>query len=350
MVGDPADLILANIFAFGGRNFDTHMALSAMLKGADDLQTHVRVYPERPGLGDYLGRGYVIQRPEVPGTSGAASVTLEDTSADFAIAQFAKSLGDIPTWQRFLLRSGNWRNLFDTETKYIRARAPNGQFLPEFSPAKSDGFVEGNAAQYTWMVPYDLGGVIAAVGGPAAAKARLDDYFSEYGRWTGSGYTPHFFISNEPSFGNPWIYNWTGHPWRTQEVVRKSLLDLFTDSRGGIPGNDDLGATSSWAVFGFLGIYPEIPGIGGLTLNTPTFSQVTLKFPGHDLNIRAAGAPDMPYIHNVSLDGKAVRDLWIDWAQLQSASELNFRLSKQPVQNAPEVPPSFAPPGLQVAQ
>ena len=342
MVGDPGALIVANIYAFGGRHFDTHQALTAMVKGADDPLTHVRVYPERPGLQDYLSKGYVVQRPESPGTSGAASVTLEDTSADFAISQFAKDLRDNATWKRYLLRSANWRKLFDSETKYIRARDQNGQFLPEFSPAKTDGFVEGNAAQYTWMVPYDLGGVIDAVGGPEAAKARLDDYFSEYGRWTGSGYTPHFFLSNEPSFGNPWIYNWTRHSWRTQEVVRKSLQDLFIDGPGGIPGNDDLGATSSWAIFGFLGIYPEIPGVGGFTLNTPTFPEVTVKLAGHDLHIRAVGAPEMAYIQSVSLDGKAVRNFWIDWDQMSEATELRFVLSQQPDRSTWDVPPSFA--------
>lgn len=341
MVGDPSDLILASIYAFGGHDFDTRAALAAMLKGADDSQTHVRLYPERPGLEDYLSKGYIAQRADTPSGAGAAAVTLEDTSADFAIGQFSKALGDATTAQKFLARSAYWRNLFDPQTRYVRARDQEGEFLADFSPSKTDGFVEGNSAQYTWMVPYDLKGVIEAVGGPEAAKTRLDDYFSEYGKWTGSGYTPHFFISNEPSFGNPWIYNWTGHPWRAQEVVRKSLQDLFTDSPGGLPGNDDLGATSSWAVFAFLGIYPEIPGVGGLTLNTPVFPSVTLKLEGHDLHIRASGAPAMSYIQSVKLDEKPVRTTWLEWETLKHSSELSLTLSDQPTKEAGELPPSF---------
>jgi predicted alpha-1,2-mannosidase len=343
MVGDPSDLILASIYAFGGRDFDTRAALAAMLKGADDPRTHVRLYPERPGLNDYLSKGYVAQRPDTTSGSGAAAVTLEDTSADFAIAQFSKALADSATAQRFMARSAYWRNLFDPGTKYIRARDQDGTFLPDFSPSKTDGFVEGNSAQYTWMVPHNLKGVIEAVGGPEAAKARLDDYFSEYGKWTGSGYTPHFFISNEPSFGNPWIYNWTGHPWRTQEVVRKSMQDLFTDSPGGLPGNDDLGATSSWAVFAYLGIYPEIPGVGGLTLNTPAFSSVRLNLAGHELHITARGAPEKQYIRDVTLDGKSVRRFWLDWEVLKQSSELDFVLSGEPAKGPFEGPPSFEP-------
>jgi predicted alpha-1,2-mannosidase len=301
MVGDPSDPILASVYAFGGRDFDTHSALAAMIAGADNPRTHVRAYPERPGLHDYLSKGYVVQSfPILPG-NGAASITLEDTSADFAISQFAKAMGNEAAAQRFLTRSANWRNIFDPETKYIRARGEDGKFLPDFSAAKTDGFVEGNAAQYTWMVPYDLRGVIEAIGGPEVARTRLDDFFSDYGRWTGSGYTPHFFISNEPCFGDPWIYNWTGHSWRTQEVVKKTLHDLFTDSVGGLPGNDDLGATSSWAVFAYLGLYPAIPGVGGLTVNTPEFPSVTLNLGGHPLQIRAAGAPEKTYVKSLSL-------------------------------------------------
>jgi predicted alpha-1,2-mannosidase len=343
MVGDPSDQILASIYAFGGRDFDTGAALAAMLKGADDPQTHVRLYPERPGLEDYLSKGYIPQRADTPWTTGAASVTLEDTSADFAISQFAKALGDTATEQRMLARSANWRNIFDSELKYIRARDGEGKFLPNFFYAKTEGFVEGNSAQYTWMVPYDLQGVIEAVGGPEAAKTRLDDFFSEYGRWTGSGYTPHFFISNEPCFGNPWIYNWTGHPWRTQEVVKKTLHDLFTDSPGGLPGNDDLGATSAWAVFAYIGLYPEIPGVGGLSLNTPTFPAVTLNLGGHELHIRAAGTPERGYIQNVVLDGKPVPSLWLDWERVKNASVLEFTLIAEPSKEVGGPPPSFSP-------
>jgi len=193
------------------------------------------------------------------------------------------------------------------------------------------------------MVPYDLHGVIEAVGGPGAANARLDDFFSDYGKWTGSGYTPHFFISNEPCFGNPWIYNWTGHPWRTQEVLRKTLHDLFTDSPGGLPGNDDLGATSAWAVFAYIGLYPEIPGVGGVSLNTPTFPSVTLNLGGHELHVRAAGAPEKAYIQNVALDGKPVRSLWLDWERVKNASLMEFTVSTEPSKEVGDPPPSFAP-------
>ncbi len=339
MVGDPSDLILANIYAFGGRGFDTTLALKEMLRGANDPEARVRWSTERPHLDEYLRRGFVQQ--DIGNHIGAASITLEYTSADFAISRFAKALGDTAAARTFLMRSGNWRKIFDPDTRYIRARAADGKFLPEFDPGSGVGFVEGNSAQYTWMVPYDLGGVIAAIGGPDEANARLDKYFSQYGRYKGG---PYFRISNEPSFGCPWIYNWTGRPWRTQEVVRKTLMDLFSDTHGGIPGNDDLGATSAWAVFAQLGIYPEIPAVGGFTLNSPIFPDVTLTLGAHELHIGAKGAPDEIYIQNTVLDGKVVSN-WIPWDKFSTAKRLEFTLSALPDKAAGQTPPSFAPAG-----
>ena len=337
MVGDPSDGIIASIYAFGARDFDTKAAFQAMLRGGDHPETHVRLYPERPRLAELLTDGYIANDGLI---NGPASVTLEDENADFSIAQFAASLGETTTSERYLERSDEWRKLFDPDTKYIRARGTNGEFLPDFKPEKIDGFVEGNAAQYTWMVPYNLKDLVAAVGGPEATRKRLDDYFSRYGTWYGG---PYFFIANEPSFGNPWIYNWTGHPWRTQEVVRKTLDDLFTPSPDGEPGNDDLGATSSWLVFANLGLYPEIPGIGGLTINTPVFPQAELKLGSHTLRISAPGAPEKRYVGSLLIDGKPVRNWWLDWGTLQNANELEFTLTGEPNYDPGSTPPSFGP-------
>jgi len=337
MAGDPSDPILASIYAFGGHDFDTKAALTAMLHGATDPKAHVRLYPERPGLADYMSKGYIPESDEI---HGAASVTLEDTNADFAIAQFAKAMGDEKNEQEFLKRSAYWRNIFDPDTKYIRARDANGKFLPDFTPGKSTGFIEGNSAQYTWMIPYDLKSVIAAIGGPETSKERLDSYFSQYGEFEHLD-EPYFFIGNEPSFGDPWIYNWAGYPWRTQEVVRKTLGDLFTDTPGGEPGNDDLGATSSWVVFAALGFYPEIPGVGGVTTNSPLFPKVKLLLGDHPLEIVAAGAPEKKYVKAISLDGSPIRNWWVDWSRLSKANTLEFTLSDTPNHDAGEAPPSY---------
>lgn len=347
MVGDPADVILASIYAFGARDFDTASALRAMLRGANTPDLKIGTHPERPDLRSYLERGYVYYDGDAnhdeEGTenNGSASVTLEYLSADFAIAEMAKALGDSADAEKFLARSADWRKSFDPETRYIRPRDKNGNFRPDFDPAHLDGFVEGNSAQYTWMIPYDLRGLMAAIGGPAAANARLDAYFSRYG----GGHEPYFDIDNEPSFADPWIYNWTGEPWRAQEVVSKTLRDLFTAQPDGLPGNDDLGATSAWVVFAQLGIYPAIPGVGGLTFNTPAFPEATLQLGDHSLQISAPGAGQAPYIESISRDGHPIRNWWISWEDISKASRLNFSLSAQPAREsgADGTPPSFSP-------
>jgi predicted alpha-1,2-mannosidase len=267
-------------------------------------------------------------------------LTLEYENSDFSIAQFAMSLGNREIAHRYMNRAGMWTRLFDPETKYIRARGLNGKFLPDFKPEQQDGFMEGNAAQYTWMIPYDLNGLIRAMGGADAANARLDNYFSQYGTWNGG---PYFFIANEPSFGDPWIYNWTGHPWRAQEVIRKTLTDQFPDSPGGEPGNDDLGATSSWIVFADLGLYPEIPSVGGFTVNSPSFPRETLKLGDHVVEIAAPGAPDK----SLSVDGKPISNWWIDWSALSSARKVEFTLSGKRNMNGGEAPPSFGAPAAE---
>jgi predicted alpha-1,2-mannosidase len=324
MVGDPSACILAAFYAFGARKFDTKRALEFMLRGADDPQARSRRYLQRPDLAEYLDRGWIAERG-IPGR-GAASVTLEYQTADFAIARFAAALGDEKNARRLEERARQWRKLFDPETRYIRPRGEDGRFLPGFDPAKTSGFVEGNAAQYTWMVAWDLPGLIDAIGGPASARDRLDHYFSRYADLDAGG--PYFAMWNEPSFGSPWIYNWTGHPWRTQEVVRKSLTDLFTDEPSGLPGNDDLGATSSWVVFAQLGIYPEIPGVGGLTLNTPTFPEARLHCGRRVLRISAPGAPEKKYVEHVTLNGQPVRNWWLEWDALGSHARLDFKLAQ----------------------
>jgi predicted alpha-1,2-mannosidase len=337
MVGDPSSAILAGIYAFGARDFDTKAALAAMLHGANDPQARSRAIPVRPYLDQYLQLGYIDSAVRgYPPTS----IALEYESADFAISQFAKSLGDTADAHTFLQRSSQWRKLFDPDTRYIRPRTADGTFVPG-DPGSEKGFVEGNSAQYTWMIPFDLKDLIQAIGGPDAVNSRLDQYFSKnYDEKTRG---PYFFLGNEPCFGNPWIYNWSGEPWRAQEVVRKSLHDLFSAQPEGLPGNDDLGATSSWAVLAQLGIYPEIPGVGGVTLNSPTFPDVTMMIAHHKLHIAAPGAPENLYIQKVTVDGTPVENWWIDWNHLSKASKIDFTLTAQPDKSPGQQPHSFPP-------
>ena len=212
--------------------------------------------------------------------------------------------------------------------------------MPDFTTEKTIGFSEGNSAQYTWMIPWDLKDLVSAIGGPDATNSRLDDYFSRYSDW-GVNNAPYFFIANEPSFGDPWVYDWTGKPWRTQEVLRKTIGDMFMPTPDGLPGNDDLGETSSWLVFAELGFYPEIPAVGGVAISNPIFPKVTLKLGDRVVEITAAGAPEKLYVQNVAVDGKPVQNWWLDWNAVRHSNKIDFTMASQPNKNAGATPPSF---------
>ena len=174
----------------------------------------------------------------------------------------------------------------------------DGEKAPQaFTPSTGDGFVEGTAAQYVWMVPFNEAGLFQAMGGTAKAAARLDRFFyDEHGAPAVTEAGPlHAELNNEPSIETPWLYDWAGQPWKTQQLVRQVLNTIWRNAPDGIPGNDDLGEMSSWAVFASMGLYPEIPGRAELVLGSPLFPSITVHRPGGDVRIVADGAaPDAP--------------------------------------------------------
>jgi predicted alpha-1,2-mannosidase len=357
MVGDPADLILAGADAFGARNFDRGAALGAMLRGANTACQSVRdgnTYVERQGIAEYLRLGYVPAESNSPlgnattvfnpaGVWGSAATTLEYAAADFAIAQLASHLGDTGSSARFLQRAGNWRKLFNPATGYVQQRSATGAFSSDYDPANGDGFVEGSGGQYTWAVPYDAAGLIAAMGGRDTAAKRLDAFFAKLNAGPNAD---HAFLGNEPTLGTPWLYAWLGQPYKTQRIVREALRTLYSASPGGYPGNDDLGTMSAWYVLASLGLYPAIPGSDTLLLNSPSFRRARLQLAGGILDIRAPGASDAnAYVRRIELRGRSVPRPWLRWNDLARGGTLRFRLVTEPDPTwgalSSDAPPSF---------
>lgn len=356
MVGDPSVPIIASAYALGARNFDTRTALKFMVKGAIDPTAKSKTYEQRRGLAEYIERGYIPM--EQKGLRGSPSVALEYMIADFALARFAGAHGDAKTHQDMMRRAGRWTVLFDPEHKYIRGRWSDGSWLPGFdfkamlykpelpwSPSSHKSYVEGNAVQYTWMIPHNMRGLFDRIGGDEAVIKRLDDFFIELNAGPDR---PHFFIGNEPVFGVPWAYNYARQPWKTQAVTRRVLTELFTADAGGLPGNDDLGATSSWIVLAALGMYPATPGVGGFTLNSPLFPVTTLRLKDgtREVRITASGAAaNAPYVRSLRLNDKPYDSTWLSYEQIADGGTLRFALSKTPnvrwATAASSVPPSF---------
>ncbi len=348
MGGDSADNILAGGWAFGARDFHVQEALREMVKGATD--THGPLgqgwYVERPGLPQYLHKGYVddeLTTSSAPVPNGS-SETLEYAEDDFSIARLAAAAGDPALAQRFLRRSMNWQNVFDTATGSICARQASGAFVQTAINSNGQrGFQEGNAAQYTWMVPQDLHDLIAAMGGRAKARRRLNTFFS---RLNAGQAAPYAWLGNEPSLGSPWVYLSAGAPWRTQKVVRRAIDTLYSDTPAGLPGNDDLGTMSAWYVWSAIGLYPQIPAVRGLDVGSPLFSHITVISPaGPTIEIDAPGASAAtPYVHALSVDGRPTQRPWLE-LPLAGTVRLHFTLGSIPDRHwgsgAHDAPPSF---------
>ena len=348
MSGDPADAIIAEAYAMGVRNFDAEAALTQMKKGATQLPTAVQYgqgwYVERPQLAPYLAMGFMPNgfvttghTPVVSPVDVGASATLEYAIDDFSIAQLSNALhsGDTATYDTYMSRAQNWQNLFNAANGYIGTRDGSGAFMAG-DPTTTDidgtndqhGYAEGNSAQYTWMIPQNLNALFAAMGGKSAAIARLDAFFSQL---NAGRVSPHEWAGNEPNFGSPWLYDYAGQPYKTQNTVRQIVNTLFNTTPAGEPGNDDLGALSSWYVWAALGLYPETPGTPTLALNSPLFPQATITLAGgHQLVINGNGAAaNAPYVQSLQVNGLTSQDTSISVTDVLSrpgATTLDFTL------------------------
>jgi predicted alpha-1,2-mannosidase len=367
MNGDPAAPALADIWAFGGHDFDARSSLASLVRAADHPTTddldkagcEVECVGERPGLDQWLKLHYI---PVGAPSWGPAADTLEDVAAEFGISSLAERLGETATSQRFAARAQYWRNIWNPkatpEGGYFQNRNADGSWAlvrddgdkapHAFTPATGDGFVEGSAAQYVWMIPFNVHGLFEAMGGKEKAATRLDAFFyDEKGAPAVTKAGPlHAELDNEPSIETPWLYDFASQPWKTQQLVRQVLNTIWVNAPNGIPGNDDLGEMSSWAVFASLGFYPEIPGRAELVLGSPLFPKAVIHRPGGDVTINASGASaDTPYINALKIDGKSASTTWLPESFAEHGGTLDFTLSNTPNKSwgtsDGDQPPSF---------
>ncbi len=337
MLGDGPSAIIATAHAFGATHFDVWSALTAMEKGALDPNTTSGGVKVRTALTEFLQLGYVPTSQSVSG-----SRTLEYTTDDFAISRFVLALGDAAKAGYYLRRAQNWKNL--VHEGYLVPRHTDGTFVAYDQPWNGLDFAEGSIAQYSWMVPFNMRGLIDRTGGNAAAVARLDTHFTEFNAGPWSEFS---FMGNEPSLKTPWVYAFAGAPWRTQDVVRRAAVQLFRNSPDGLPGNDDLGTLSSWYVFASIGLYPHIPGVGGFVVGSPMFTSVQIHLAnGNTIRIDApAASAATPFVQSLKVNGKEHNSAWIPWDALKSGGTLEFALSGVPNRewgaDPAQAPPSF---------
>ncbi|MEV6596098.1 GH92 family glycosyl hydrolase [Actinoplanes sp. NPDC051346] len=327
MPGDPGPIIVGSAYAFGVRGFDTAAALALMKKSATGGSIQGSVL--RGNHNTYMANQFIPGNP---------SETLEYASSDFAIAQFAKALGDSSAYATYSARSQYWRSLFNGESSYIHTR--DGGWRQPLNPAQESPYVEGNAAQYTWMVPHNLGALITLMGGPATAVQRLDHHFTEL---NGGLSRPYFYIGNEPEHNVPWTYNAARKPAGASDAVRRVMAESFTTGAGGLPGNDDLGATSAWYVWSALGFYPVTPGADTLAVHGALFPTVLIQRGPGDITITGGSAANR-YVQALSVDGTSTSHSYFRYGDIADGATIAFTQGGTPSAwgtGAGDVPPSF---------
>ncbi|ORW44191.1 hypothetical protein AWB90_16855 [Mycobacterium paraense] len=354
MSGDNVVPLIVNLYAYGGKDFDVGAALRYMVDAATKGGAGRDGYVERPGIATYLGLGYAPHTVEFGngGWIADASITLEWSVDDFSISRFADALGDAGTAATFQTRAQYWQNLFNPTTRYVSPRGAMGFFRegPGYidSPRAfgQDGYDEGNAEQYVWWVPHNVAGLVTALGGRAAVADRLDRFTTKLNVGPNA---PYLWAGNEPGFGVPWLYNYVGQPWKTQLTVDR-VRGLFGPKPDGEPGNDDLGAMSSWYVWAALGLYPSTPGTPILTVAAPLFDRVVIALPaGKFMRISAPGASGphhLRFIGGLSVDGRPTDRTWLPESIIRTGGEVAYSLAAYPDKSwgtaESAAPPSFA--------
>jgi predicted alpha-1,2-mannosidase len=340
MTGDPAASIIATIYAFGGTNFDTATALSAMIRQATKPN---RI---RTGLNYLRSLGYLPMNGTYPCCDhyGRATTSLEYNTADFAIGAFAEALGDSANARRFITCAQDWKHLVNPKDRYLEPRLLNGSFPSHYDPTSTAGWVEGDGSQYTWNVPFNLSELFQALGGKQAVISRLDHFFTHF---IGQLNSPYAYMGNEPSYAVPWEYDYADAPSRTQAVVREIENTLFKTGPAGLPGNDDLGELSAWSVWAALGMYPETPGTANLVLASPLFPSITIqRSSGQTITIHAPQASADTYnVQSLSVNGAAWSAPWLPPSFIESSGTLTYILSTRANTNwgadATYAPPSY---------
>jgi predicted alpha-1,2-mannosidase len=331
MTGDPGPIIVDSMYQFGARNFDTAAALSLMDKASNGGTAQGSAIRGRQG--DYTSHQYIY---------GNASDSLEYSASDFAVAQFAKALGDTAKYNTYSTRSQWWRNTFNTESQYVHVRNSDGSYPWPLDPASQSGYTEGNAAQYSWMVTYNQSSVINLMGGRQTAVQRLDHHFTEL---NGGLSRPYFYIGNEPEHGVPWAYHFAAHPSGTSAAVRRVMSESFTTGAGGLPGNDDLGATSAWYVWAAMGMYPPTPGADTIALHGALFPSIFIDRPSGDIQINATNAGSSnQYVQSVSVNGTSTQKTWLRYGDIANGATISYTMGNTASNwgtDPANVPPSF---------
>lgn len=329
MIGYHAVSVIADAYAKGNLPGDPRRALEACLRTA-----RTGYYD---GLEHYMKLGYV---PE-DRSGSSVSKTLEYAYDDWAIAQMARGIGDSAAAREFTARSGNFRNVFDTKLGFARPRLSDGSWRNGFNELSThgQGFIEGNAWNYSLHVPHDVPELMRLLGGKRAFTRYLDslfmmhlpdEFFAETEDITREGIIGNYVHGNEPSHHVPYLYAWTDQPRKMQERVRQILRAKYSNTPDGLSGNDDCGQMSAWYIFSALGFYPVAPGSDRYIIGSPLVKSAVIRLEnGRTLTIEARNQGEQNvHVRRVLLNGKEWKERWFRHADLTGGANIVFEMEK----------------------
>lgn len=331
MIGYHAVPVIADAWINGIRGFDPQRALKAVISSA--------TYKKYGNLEDYMKLGYVPFDKSAYGSS----MTLEYAYDDWAISRFAQSLGNTEVARQFEKRSHNWKNLFNDEIGFVGAKNSDGNWKTPFDPlhTANEGFIEGNAWNFSLYVPHDIPALIRKLGGNKSFTHYLDtlftmylpdEYFAETEDVTREGLIGCYVHGNEPSHHVPYLYNWAGKPWKTQERVHQIKNTMYLNKPDGLCGNDDCGQMSAWYIFSSMGFYPVTPGSGKYAIGSPSLKQATIQLPNQkELVIKVDNYSEKNiYVQSVKINGKELKEYTLEHSDLIAGGELVFKMGRKP--------------------
>lgn len=325
MSGYHSVSVLADAVVKGNIGFDANRALDACVATAR--------HRDYAGIGYYMDMGYIPDEKN----GNSVSSTLEYAYDDWCIAQMAKKLNRTDIYDEFYKRSQNYKNVFDPKTGFMHPKLNDGTFRAQFDPLTTinQGFIEGNAWNYTLYVPHDPVGLIKLMGGNKHFVNYVDSlfsfnlpdkYFAETEDITRDGIIGNYVHGNEPSHHVAYLYNWTDKPWKTQERVRMILPRMYKPTPDGLGGNDDTGQMSAWYIFSTLGFYPVAPGSDQYAIGSPSVNGATIQLEnGKSFNIDVKNQGDKNvYVQKIILNGKPLNTLFLSHADIMNGGDIVF--------------------------
>jgi predicted alpha-1,2-mannosidase len=327
MIGYHSVPVIADAYQKGIRGFDAQKALQAMRRYAEG---------KRFGLPYFRESGFLSNDKEAE----SVSKTLEYAYDDWCIAQMANWLGDQKTYQQYLQRAQQYKNIFDPATAHMRGKLGSMWYSP-FDPREVNHFyTEGNSWQYSFAVQQDISGLIKLYGGKKKFADKLSELFTVESKTTGrdqadvTGLIGQYAHGNEPSHHMVYLFNYVNQPWKTQLYLNKIFKEFYKNAPDGLIGNEDCGQMSAWYVLSSMGFYPVSPANGDYVLGTPVFDKVTLHLENGKRFVISAHRQQLGdyYVQSVQLNGKPYSPLYLLHTDIKKGGTMQFNLGTRPNQ------------------